>query len=181
MLAKLSEAVFVDILDSVEVISSANVYKTFSNSLRHLFEHSSARQHKLQLSSTLTRGWNESFSELIVHLYWTYTLFAHLVTLLPSFKHFISPCPAFSVLHCIKSSLYGLHLAPIKKLADSNGAELAPISVTGGMSVGRGAVSIKVVWLNLQLHRVSNANTVWIHLNGGNIHRFSARHLVSYS
>jgi len=38
-----------------------------------------------------------------------------------------------------------LHLAPMKKLADSNGAELAPISVTGGMSAGRGVVSMRVV------------------------------------
>lgn len=75
----------------------------------------------------------------------TYTLFAHLVTLLPSFKHSISPFPGFSVLHFMKSSLYGLHLAPMKKLAERRGAELLPISVTGGMSAGRGVVSIKVV------------------------------------
>jgi hypothetical protein len=74
----------------------------------------------------------------------TYTLLAHLVTLLPSFRHSTSPLPALSLLHCIKSSLYGLHLAPMKKLADSNGAELLPISVTGGISDGRGVVSMRV-------------------------------------
>ena len=74
----------------------------------------------------------------------------------------------------MKSSLYGLHLAPMKKLADSKGAELAPISVTGGMSAGRGAVSIKVVWLNLQLRNVSKDSTAYTHLNGGNIHRLSS-------
>jgi hypothetical protein len=73
----------------------------------------------------------------------------------------------------MKSSLYGLHLAPIKKLAESNGAELAPISVTGGMSAGRGAVSIKVVWLNLQLHFISRAGLAYVHLNSRNIHRLS--------
>jgi hypothetical protein len=33
----------------------------------------------------------------------------------------------------------------MKKLADSKGAELLPISFTGGISAGRGVVSIKVV------------------------------------
>ncbi len=75
----------------------------------------------------------------------TYTLFAHLVTRRPSFKQSISPFPALSLLHCMKSSLYDLHLAPMKKLADSNGAELLPISSTGGMSAGRGVVSMRVV------------------------------------
>ena len=45
--------------------------------------------------------------------------------------------------------MYDLHLAPMKKLADSKGAELLPISVTGGISAGRGVVSMRVVWLNL--------------------------------
>lgn len=45
----------------------------------------------------------------------------------------------------------------MKKLAESNGAELAPISVTGGMSAGRGVVSMRVAWLNLQLRNVSKA------------------------
>jgi len=49
----------------------------------------------------------------------------------------------------MKSSLYDLHLAPMKKLADNKGAELLPISVTGGISAGRGVVSMRVVWLNL--------------------------------
>ncbi len=84
----------------------------------------------------------------------TYTLLAHLVTFLPSFKQSISPLPLLSLLHCMKSSLYGLHLAPIKKLADSNGAELLPISVTGGISAGRGVVSMRVVWLNLKLRLI---------------------------
>lgn len=75
----------------------------------------------------------------------THTLLAHLVTFLPSFKQSISPLPLLSLLHCMKSSLYGLHLAPMKKLADSNGAELLPISVTGGISAGRGVVSMRVV------------------------------------
>ena len=75
----------------------------------------------------------------------THTLLAHLVTLLPSFKQSTSPLPGLSFLHCIKSSLYDLHLAPMKKLAESNGAELLPISLTGGMSAGNGVVSIKVV------------------------------------
>lgn len=38
----------------------------------------------------------------------------------------------------------------MKKLAESKGAELAPISVTGGMSAGRGVVSTRVAWLNLE-------------------------------
>jgi len=79
----------------------------------------------------------------------TYTLLAHLVTFLPSFKQSISPLPLLSLLHCMKSSLYDLHLAPMKKLADNKGAELLPISVTGGISAGRGVVSMRVVWLNL--------------------------------
>lgn len=44
----------------------------------------------------------------------------------------------------------------MKKLADNNGAELVPISVTGGISAGRGVVSTKTVWLNLRL-RVNKA------------------------
>lgn len=75
----------------------------------------------------------------------TYTLLAHLVTLRPSFKQSSSPLPGFSFLHCMKSSLYDLHLAPMKKLSDSNGAELAPISSTAGISDGRGVVSRRVV------------------------------------
>jgi hypothetical protein len=43
----------------------------------------------------------------------------------------------------------------MKKLADSNGAELLPISVTGGISDGRGVVSMRVAWLNLQLQLIS--------------------------
>jgi hypothetical protein len=75
----------------------------------------------------------------------THTLAAHLVTLLPSFKHSISPFPSAAVLHCMKSSLYGLHLAPIKKLADRRGADEAPISVTGGIESGSGVVSTRTV------------------------------------
>lgn len=81
---------------------------------------------------------------------YTHTLLAHLVTLLPSFMQSISPFPGLSFLHCIKSSLYALHRAPMKKLAESRGAELAPISFTGGISAGNGVVSIKVCWLNLE-------------------------------
>jgi hypothetical protein len=33
----------------------------------------------------------------------------------------------------------------MKKLAERRGAELDPISVTGGISAGRGAVSMRVV------------------------------------
>ena len=79
----------------------------------------------------------------------THTLAAHLVTLRPSFKQSISAVPLFSVLHCIKSSLYFPHLAPIKKLALSNGAELAPTSCTAGIEGGRGVVSMSVDWENL--------------------------------
>lgn len=50
----------------------------------------------------------------------------------------------------MKSSLYAWHLAPIKKLADSNGAELDPISVTAGISAGNGVVSTRTDWLNLE-------------------------------
>jgi hypothetical protein len=79
----------------------------------------------------------------------TNTLDAHLVTLLPSFKQSISPFPRLSVLHCIKSSLYGRQRAPMKKLADSRGAEEAPTSFTTGISSGRGVVSMRVVRLKL--------------------------------
>jgi hypothetical protein len=41
------------------------------------------------------------------------------------------------------------------------------------MSAGRGAVSIKVVWLNLQLHFISRAGLAYVHLNSRNIHRLS--------
>lgn len=81
---------------------------------------------------------------------YTHTLLAHLVTLLPSFKQSTSPFPPLSVLHCMKSSLYDLHLAPIKKEAERRGADEAPTSVTAGMESGRGVVSIKVDWLKLQ-------------------------------
>jgi len=37
----------------------------------------------------------------------------------------------------------------MKKLALINGAELAPISFTGGMWSGRGVVSTRTDWLNL--------------------------------
>lgn len=80
-------------------------------------------------------------------------------------------------MHCMKSSLYGLHLAPMKKLADNNGAELAPISVTAGMSAGRGVVSIRVVWLNLQLRMISKAFADCVHRENGDIHSLSSRHL----
>lgn len=73
-----------------------------------------------------------------------YTLAAHLVTLLPSFMQSTSPFPPLSVLHCMKSSLYALHLAPIKKLAERRGAEEAPSSATGGIESGRGVVSMRV-------------------------------------
>lgn len=78
------------------------------------------------------------------HKQGTHTLAAHLVTLRPSFRQSISPFPLLSVLHCMKSSLYGLHLAPIKKLAERRGADEAPISVTAGMDSGRGVVSMTV-------------------------------------
>jgi hypothetical protein len=81
----------------------------------------------------------------------THTLAAHLVTLRPSFKQSTSPLPALSVLHCMKSSLKGLHRAPMKKEAERRGAEEAPTSVTAGMEAGRGVVSTKTVWLNLRL------------------------------
>jgi hypothetical protein len=44
----------------------------------------------------------------------------------------------------MKSSLYALHLAPIKKLAERRGADDAPSSVTGGIESGRGVVSMTV-------------------------------------
>lgn len=79
----------------------------------------------------------------------TYTEAAHLVTLLPSFKQSSSPLPLLSVLHFIKSSLNSLHLAPIKKLALSSGADEAPSSGTAGMDSGRGVVSTRTDWENL--------------------------------
>ena len=80
----------------------------------------------------------------------THTLAAHLVTLRPSFKQSSSAVPLFSVLHCIKSSLYFPHLAPMKKLALSSGAELAPTSCTAGIESGSGVVSMSVDWENLR-------------------------------
>lgn len=71
----------------------------------------------------------------------TYTLRAHRVTLRPSFKHSNSPFPGFSFLHCMKSSLYSRHRAPMKKAADISGAELAPSSLTLGIESGKGVVS----------------------------------------
>ena len=38
----------------------------------------------------------------------------------------------------------------MKKEAESNGAELAPISCTLGMSSGSGVVSTRTCWLNLR-------------------------------
>lgn len=38
----------------------------------------------------------------------------------------------------------------MKKEAESRGAELAPISETLGMSSGRGVVSMRTCWLNLE-------------------------------
>ena len=84
-----------------------------------------------------------------VGLFCTYTLAAHRVTFLPSRIQSISPVPLASVLHSMKSSLYGLHLAPMKNEALINGAELAPISFTFGISSGRGVVSMRTCWLNL--------------------------------
>lgn len=81
----------------------------------------------------------------------THTLAAHLVTLRPSFRQSISAVPLLSVLHCIKSSLYFPHLAPIKKLALSSGAELAPTSCTAGIESGSGVVSMSVDWENLRI------------------------------
>jgi len=49
----------------------------------------------------------------------------------------------------MKSSLYALHLAPMKKLAERSGAELLPISVTEGMLDGSGVVSTKLSCENL--------------------------------
>ena len=67
----------------------------------------------------------------------THTLAAHLVTFLPSLIHFMY------------SSLNSLHRAPMKKLADSKGAEEEPISGTLGTESGRGVVSMRTDWLNL--------------------------------
>lgn len=72
------------------------------------------------------------------------------MTLRPSFKQSISAVPLLSVLHFIKSSLYFPHRAPIKKLALSNGAELAPTSCTAGIEPGSGVVSMSVDWENLR-------------------------------
>jgi hypothetical protein len=142
--AEFSEAVLIHVFDAVSIdLSACHLFKYLLfcalPGLPHI--------HTLQPSSYHP------------HRKYTHTLLAHLVTLLPSFKHSISPFPALSFLHIIKSSLIALHLAPIKKLADSNGAELLPISVTAGMDSGRGVVSMRVVWLNLYIHFViSNCN-----------------------
>ena len=50
----------------------------------------------------------------------------------------------------MKSSLYALHLAPMKKLALIKGAEEAPISGTGGMLEGMGVVSMSTCCENLR-------------------------------
>lgn len=80
----------------------------------------------------------------------THTLAAHLVTFRPSLIQSISPVPCACVLQSMKSSLNSLHLAPIKKAADSRGAELEPISSTLGTLSGSGVVSTRTVWLNLE-------------------------------
>ena len=81
----------------------------------------------------------------------SYTLAAHLVTLRPSFKHSVSPLPYASVLHFMKSSLKGRHLAPMKKDALIKGAEVAPISLTAGMFSGIGVVSSRTDCENLHV------------------------------
>lgn len=106
MLAELSEAVFVDILNSVE---NDHVSKDLLTSTAQL-PPSPIRAVFGVAVQTVTRNSSGKTPKGIVWcthctLHNTYTDFAHLVTLLPSFKHFISPCPAFSVLHCMKSSL----------------------------------------------------------------------------
>jgi hypothetical protein len=182
VLAKFVETVLVDIFDSIDMFLSVKILlsppQSFFDSLNPVFVVFVLDVAMLTTNFIYCDGGHKNTVELphCTEMN-TYTLLAHLVTLLPSFKHFISPCPAFSVLHCMKSSLYGLHLAPIKKLADSNGAELAPISVTGGMSAGRGAVSIRVVWLNLQLRIISTVYSFCVHLKRRVLHRFSSRHL----
>ena len=65
---------------------------------------------------------------------------AQRVTRRPSFKHSTVP-PLFSSLHIIKSSLKGLHFAPIKYEAERRGAEVAPTSSTSGISRGNGFLS----------------------------------------
>lgn len=45
----------------------------------------------------------------------------------------------------MKSSLYGPHRAPMKKLADSSGADEAPTSGTDGIESGNGVVSMRTV------------------------------------
>ena len=65
----------------------------------------------------------------------------------------------------------------MKKLADSNGAELAPISVTGGMSAGRGVVSMRVVRLNLRQQLISDYTFPRGDSEYESVPRLSSRHL----
>lgn len=56
--------------------------------------------------------------------------------------------PLESFLHCMKSSLYGRHRAPMKNAADFSGALVTPISATAGISAGRGVVSTTSTYLS---------------------------------
>lgn len=121
---------------------------SFSNT--HLFSGLSAPRHCQScwlLSSKHCQCFRNSSKQLL--LMSSSTLAAHRVTFLPSFKHSVSPLPFASVLHSMKSSLYGLQRAPMKKEAESRGAEDEPTSETLGMSSGRGVVSMRTCWLNL--------------------------------
>jgi hypothetical protein len=68
---------------------------------------------------------------------------AHLVTFLPSFRQCSGSL--FSFLQSIKSALYSLQYSPMKKDALFNGADVRPISSTGGTDFGAGVGSTNLV------------------------------------